>query len=109
MLIQLLDVIKQYTTPVITVVLCLTLSGCAQPPPSMERSQYERNPDWSPDEERIAYECIVEPIPLPEDATFDICTVRPDGTSWQRLTTEKSDDREPTWSPDGNRIAFISN
>jgi dipeptidyl aminopeptidase/acylaminoacyl peptidase len=39
----------------------------------------------------------------------EIYTVNPDGTGLTRLTNNLGVDIEPTWSPDGNRIAFISN
>ncbi|HLF25273.1 MAG TPA: hypothetical protein VJG32_02960 [Anaerolineae bacterium] len=48
-------------------------------------------------------------MPPSEDATFDICIIQPDGTGWQRLTSDEGNDHEPTWSLDGREIAFISN
>jgi hypothetical protein len=32
-----------------------------------------------------------------------------DGTNQTRLTNSSADDTEPTWSPDGEKMAFISN
>jgi Tol biopolymer transport system component len=38
----------------------------------------------------------------------DIWTMRPDGSSLTRLTTDPAVDRAPSWSPDGTKIAFAS-
>ncbi|MBZ4321429.1 amidohydrolase family protein [Streptomyces huiliensis] len=39
---------------------------------------------------------------------FHIWTLRPDGTGLRQLTDGPWDDRGPSWSPDGTRIAFAS-
>jgi TolB protein len=38
---------------------------------------------------------------------FDLYTIRPDGSALHRLTSDPADDSAPTWSPDGQRIAFV--
>jgi len=38
----------------------------------------------------------------------DLCTVNPDGTGLQRLTSTGADDDHPSWSPDGSKIVFTS-
>ena len=38
---------------------------------------------------------------------YNICTINPDGTDFQRLTNDAVS-RKPRWSPDRERIAFIS-
>jgi Tol biopolymer transport system component len=60
-----------------------------------------RQPAWSPDGRRIAYQGY-------RDGTWRIWTISADGSNPTALTTGSFDDREPNWSPDGTRIAFSS-
>ena len=59
-----------------------------------------RDPAWSPDGQRLVLACSVG------GPTFNICTVRRDGTGYVELTSEPGSEVEPAWSPDGTRIAF---
>ncbi len=48
---------------------------------------------------KIAFTCW-------RDGNFDICVIDGDGGNEVRLTDDPAKDREPSWSPDGTRIAF---
>lgn len=67
---------------------------------------------WSPDGRRIAFasvrdrngeECYEQCIYKAE-----LYVMNADGSSPLRLTRNRGDDRSPSWSPDGRRIAFAS-
>jgi Tol biopolymer transport system component/imidazolonepropionase-like amidohydrolase len=60
-----------------------------------------RQPAWSPDGKRIAFQGY-------RGGTWQIWTVNADGSDLKALTSGPYDDREPQWSPDGMRIAFSS-
>ncbi len=60
-----------------------------------------RNPTWSPDGSRIAFEGGTYP-------SREIYIMNVDGTDVKRLTDHPADDADPAWSPDGSKIAFAS-
>ena len=72
------------------------------------------NPSWSPDGKKIAFERMSFGDP---NATHDIYVINADGTNLTRLTNTPlpggssvmNADLEPTWSPDGKKIAFVTN
>ena len=41
------------------------------------------------------------------DGNAEIYVMDPDGSNQERLTDDPEHDRNPTWSPDGTRIAFV--
>lgn len=64
-------------------------------PATIENSR----PAWSPDGTRIAYASN-------EGGTYDIWTMKHDGSNALRLSATADLDTEPAWSPDGQSIAF---
>ncbi|NNM07523.1 MAG: S9 family peptidase, partial [Gemmatimonadetes bacterium] len=71
----------------------------------------DSGPVWSPDGEAIAFVSNRTPDP---DANFDtnIWLVDPEntdpGANLTQVTTNPGPDRSPAWSPDGRRIAYIT-
>ncbi|MEE4452113.1 hypothetical protein [Novosphingobium resinovorum] len=52
-------------------------------------------PGWSPDGQRIVFTRKVD------GTTFQIATIRPDGSDYRELTTGKQSDGHAVWAPDG--------
>lgn len=70
-------------------------------------------PVWSPDGSLLAFMQLNVTYPDPEDSTIvdrdtDIHVVNADGTGEIVLTLRDGFDGYPTWSPKGDRIAFVS-
>ena len=42
------------------------------------------------------------------DGSFELYTMRPDGTRQQQLTRHAPEAQSPAWSPDGRRVAFVN-
>jgi len=73
----------------------------------LEPLAFGRDPAWSPDGERIAFSGLHS---VGDRGTFEIFTVRPDGTGVTRVThsdpADLVDHRMPSWSPDGLQLVF---
>jgi Tol biopolymer transport system component len=69
-----------------------------------ESSDYEGEPDWSPDGRLIAFVRHCGSGETSEDD--EIYVIRPDGTGLRRVTSGPADD-SPSWAPDGRRLAFV--
>ena len=76
----------------------------------------EKNPAWSPDGTKIAYECYsdgdvmtdsqVKNRTISSILVSSICVMNVDGSDRKRLTEELYNQHSPAWSPDGTKIAF---
>jgi WD40-like Beta Propeller Repeat len=68
-------------------------------------------PSWSPDGTKIAF--AASPISGDDEpSVWDIYTISPDGGELTNVTQTPDrllDEGGPTWSPDGERIAFVRN
>ena len=67
------------------------------------------DPSWSPNGKRIVFFSNRDGHVMGGIPTFEIYVMDADGGNQQRLTNHPNDDRSPSWSPNGKRIAFVSN
>jgi Tol biopolymer transport system component len=70
----------------------------------------EGSPRWSPNGASITYVKMeyFSNQDLIENPTWDIYVMNIDGTHQMQLTKDPSNELEPSWSPDGAKIAFMS-
>ena len=73
---------------------------------------HDSSPKWSPDGRRIAFDSWPPPLrqaagdrETGRDGGWGIYAMNADGSNAERLTSEST---QPAWSPDGRKIAFVS-
>ena len=67
------------------------------------------NPSWSPDGKQIVFSSVREGHFIGKvKITDEIYVMDADGGNQQRLTENRKNDWNPSWSPDGKRIVFAS-
>ena len=68
-------------------------------------------PSWSPDGTMIAFESTrdaADPTAVSVAASYEIYTMKANGSNVKRITNNSFGDIAPQWSPDGMHIAFAS-
>ena len=69
-------------------------------------------PAWSPDGSKLAFQTNRNFIPahdtVPPHPEWDIYVINVDGSGETQLTTDTTNEAQPAWSPDGKRIAFVT-
>ncbi len=68
----------------------------------------EAHASWSPDGEQIVFDRLIKKGEAIGDFESAIFVMEADGQNPQRLTFEPGLNLAPVWSPDGNKIAFLS-
>jgi Tol biopolymer transport system component len=106
-------------TPALVVTL-LTMMGCSCAKPDLasnlmpvsvsELPRGQNRLSWSPDGARIAFADFVSTTltTSPYSGYWQIHVMDTDGSHVQQLTTSAANNDSPIWSPDGKKIAFVS-
>jgi TolB protein len=70
---------------------------------------YDGQPAWSPDGRKIAFQSSKRRVGGTKGSKAEIYVMNADGSGKRNLTRNPAQDGSPSWSPDGRRIAFVSN
>lgn len=79
-------------------------TGAVQLTPATEGG--DGRAEWAPDGKELTFRHETDPHRVPTERSWEIYTVKPDGSGLKRLTTNELAEDSPTYSPDGSRIAF---
>lgn len=71
-------------------------------------SSGDSNPDWSPDGSKIVFDSERDDPTESFIKASEIYSMNIDGSNQANLSNSNSTDFQPTWSPDGSQIAFVS-
>ncbi|HKI01847.1 MAG TPA: hypothetical protein VKK31_07710 [Thermoanaerobaculia bacterium] len=64
------------------------------------------HPKWSPDGQRLLFNSSRESKDLKDPDTYEVYSMKADGTGVQRITREGGVNTYASWSPDGKKIAL---
>ena len=85
----------------------------SNPGPVFQDPADDRHPCWSPDNAKIVFDTDRDAAPsgallltFPDGVNYEIYVVESATKTLTRLTNDPATDWHPSWSPDGNRIAF---
>ncbi len=76
--------------------------------PNSQTHEIDFSPTISPDGSQIAYSTLRYATGGLGNHTYELAIQDIEGGELQRVTTNTWDDVSPSWSPDGSRIAFVS-
>ena len=73
-----------------------------------QTAEIDFSPTVSPDGARVAYTTLRYATGELREHTYEIAVQSIDGSDRKRLTNNSWNDVSPSWSPDGSRLAFVS-
>jgi Tol biopolymer transport system component len=73
-----------------------------------ENAGMDQMPAWSPDGRLIAFVSDRDAAVGTTPATRDVYVMNADGSGQRRLTQNSRNNVHPVWSPDGSRVAYVS-